>query len=323
MYKCFLPQKIIVYTTLLFLIFTISCRDIFEPDISNSKVILIAPSNNLITKYNTQTFWWNNVNDAIVYDLQIVSPSFSSVEKIIIDTIVSTNKFSLSLYPGKFEWRVKAMNGSSETAFYGQNLEIDSTMDLSGQKILLIYPISKSYINLNTIIFNWSKLYNANKYAVKIINDLTGVNIFNKNTTTYDTIVMSNLAEGSYTWDVQALNNDGATSIFSGTFNIDRTPPGTPVVVSPLDKAILTNSLVTLHWNRIEEKGVTIFDSVFLARDSTFATSKIIKQLPMDVDSLQVTLDPGIYFWRVKTIDEANNQSGFEPVWNKFTVKIN
>src|SRR5688572_21362995 len=109
-----------------------SCfKDIIEPDISKENVVLLSPKNNDTTTVLTHLFWWNEVEDAINYNLQIVKPSFTTAQQLILDSNVNANKFPVTLQPGTYQWRVKAKNGSSETPYSEiRTLRIDSTANL-------------------------------------------------------------------------------------------------------------------------------------------------------------------------------------------------
>lgn len=109
-------RKTLLYM-LAVLAFLSGCRDFIEPSIENRKVILLAPGNNTADSLYNQNFWWEPVNDALGYRLQVVTPSFDSINRMIIDTLVQDNKFMLTLEPGRFSWRVRAENGSSNS-FY-------------------------------------------------------------------------------------------------------------------------------------------------------------------------------------------------------------
>ncbi len=103
-----------------------SCSDIFEIDISSDEVELLAPSDSLVTTEQLQRFWWTTVTGSMLYELQVVSPSFSEISSVKLDTVLEKNYFQLSLQPGFYQWRVRAINGSSCTGFSINTFEIDT-----------------------------------------------------------------------------------------------------------------------------------------------------------------------------------------------------
>ena len=114
----------IFISIILFNIF--SCSDIFEIDISNEEVELLAPSDGLVTTEQLQILWWTSVTGSLWYELQVVSPSFSEISSVKIDTVLKNNYLQLSLQPGFYQWRVRAINGASCTRFSIRTFEIDT-----------------------------------------------------------------------------------------------------------------------------------------------------------------------------------------------------
>ena len=111
--------SLIVFGALI--IFCLSCIDIFETDLTGETVETLAPSNNLSTSELSQKFWWNYITGALWYELQVVSPDFTNISSVKLDTTIEINNFQLSLQPGVYHWRVRALNGSSSSE-YTENL---------------------------------------------------------------------------------------------------------------------------------------------------------------------------------------------------------
>ena len=107
------------------------CSTIFENDIESEPVTLMAPCDGLRTSIVLQTFWWYYVKDATNYNLQIVSPNFDYVEKLVLDTILSVNKFQITLNPGTYQWRVNAFNSGYSTQYTTNTIYIDTTLSIS------------------------------------------------------------------------------------------------------------------------------------------------------------------------------------------------
>lgn len=88
------------------------CSDILVPDISEDSVYLVVPPADLVTADSTQTFRWDFLADAEEYNIQIVGPSFDSIQQIIIDTTIIDNRLTVTLPKGAFEWNVVAFNSA-------------------------------------------------------------------------------------------------------------------------------------------------------------------------------------------------------------------
>lgn len=99
---------LVMVVTILF-----SCEDFEEKVLSKEQVILIAPSDNLVTEKTRLTFWWDSLETVEIYNLRIVSKSFMQIEEIVLDTTVTETKVSKMLKAGEFEWKVTAMGKSS------------------------------------------------------------------------------------------------------------------------------------------------------------------------------------------------------------------
>ncbi len=120
-------MKLFYYLILFFFLFGFTtCEEIIEVDLNDLNVTLLAPSNGTATTDAAQIFYWENLKGAEEYNLQIVSPRFSSITKFVLDTTITENSFDFTLSPAEYEWRVKAINASSHTDYSVFNLTISS-----------------------------------------------------------------------------------------------------------------------------------------------------------------------------------------------------
>src|SRR5579863_6157518 len=87
-----------------------SCDDIIEPSISKGQVQLEAPVNQYTSTSYTINFWWDQLDHALSYHLQVVTPNFAAPGSLVLDTIVTSYKFTFTLSPGNYQWRVMAEN---------------------------------------------------------------------------------------------------------------------------------------------------------------------------------------------------------------------
>ena len=110
-------QKIKLIAVLMAVTFATACYEALEPSMENVEVVLVAPVNNLVTTDSVHTFFWEEVERATEYELQIVSPRFDSIARFVMDTVVTKNQFTAELDKGVHEWRVRAMNNSTVSPF--------------------------------------------------------------------------------------------------------------------------------------------------------------------------------------------------------------
>lgn len=298
-----------------------SCKDVFEEDLAKKTVTINSPQNALQTTNLTQTFWWEPVEGAIKYNLQIVSPTFLNIQKLVLDTNVTICKFEYTLNPGLYEWRVKAFNSSSYTPYITYSLQVDSTADLSNQQIVLIAPGSSFATNQTGISFSWYSLYNAEDYRFELRNsDWNGSLVINPIITTYDTVNLA-LAEGTYAWGVQAHNSTSNSPFSTRIITIDLTNPNIPLLSYPaanitINDSTLTASTITFGWLRGSNTGSAIQDSLYIANDSLFSNIFDSAVLADTTYSKSFT-SAGSYFWKVRSYDAAGNKSSYS-VTRKF-----
>jgi hypothetical protein len=311
------------FYSLIFIVITlISCDDIFEKNLEKESVSIIAPTNNFKTNIQTQSFWWEKLKGASNYHLQIVSPSYSSIHQLILDTIIEHNIFPFTLLPGEYQWRIRANNNSSSTPYTTFSIQIDSTTNLSNQIVLLQSPLNGIYTNFLTNNYTWQSVFSATSYNIQIASPdfSSSLNIILDSTIINNNLNYTFNEEGIYQWRVKAINSSSA-SLFSSTRTItsDTTRPYPPTLTLPLYNSIINSQPFSFNWNRDSNQQLSPFrgDSIYIYTDSlnTPAKPAIFVTSSSYIDSLP----SGIYFWRVKTIDQANNISFFS-THGKFTI---
>lgn len=298
-------NKFIIY--LILPLFFNSC--IGEENISTSGVKLISPLENHVYSSYTSTFWWQKVEGAIEYNVQIVEGSFEMPVTLLADTNISNDKFTWTLYPGNFQWRVKAFNGSTETSYSTRNLIIDSS-SIASQKIILSTPANESVYFKFDVNFNWQPLYGSNAYRIQI-DTLNGTfngsmildtTIIGTSSTTLNKLI--NNKTGSFNWKVQAY--DGASySQFSdvGKFVINNTPP---VLTLPNNNATNVPETAQITWQPLN--GASQY-KLYL-RDSV--GSPLIPDFPKIINgtSYDYSGESGNkIYWTVAGVDARGNNS--------------
>jgi hypothetical protein len=296
-----------------------ACNEIIETNLEKKHIVLVSPADGTLSVISLQTFWWDELKGADKYNLQIVQPSFANAQQLILDTNVSNNKFEWSLLPGSYQWRVKAFNNSSSTEYVTFSLRIDSTPDISHQIIRLIAPLNLDTTNLQSFVFSWENLYNAEDYRFEIWQPdfTTGTNILS--------VVVNNCSytyeiptEGSFEWGVRGQNSTTNTLYSKRTLYIDKTAPNIPVLLTPHNRDSVNNTYFDFTWSRGTTSGSSIKDSLFIYSDSLMNSPKRLKYLSSAIWS--DSLGTGKYFWRVKSFDAAGNSSEYSTLW-KVVVK--
>jgi hypothetical protein len=290
---------------LLFIIFIIGCEDIIEPDLSNDIVILLSPPDGHQTAVSTQTFWWEELEKAQGYNLQVVSPTFDYIERLFVDTNLQVNKYTMTLLPGEYEWRVRAYNNTTSTDYTTYSFSIDSTVDISQEIIQLMYPYDFDTSNLLEKQFSWIPLYNADNYNFQLYFENQ---IVYSDDIEYDTLTL-NLAdgEGRYKWEVRGQNTYSNTIYSSRNMFIDTTSPAKPLLILPENNASLADSIILFSWTSDNSYGSSVTDSFYVYDDENLNSIVIHEKLTQTTYS--DSLGPGLYYWKVVSTDAAGNIS--------------
>jgi hypothetical protein len=301
-------KKLLFFSTVIFFAF-IGCRkDFIVEDISKKSLVINAPANNTATTLNQVTFWWDELDGAEKYNLQIVKPDFSNAVQLMLDTNITVNKFNYTFKPGKYQWRVKAANAGHSTTFQVFNIQIDTTSDLSEQLVGLLSPANGAITGNTLITFNWSPITVANKYRLQINSGLILDTIFTAKTSlTFGVPALKN-SNTTFTWNVKAINDFSESQFNStaNTFTVDLKGPSVPVLTAPNDGTIvaITDSLKWNHGSDVK------YDTVYVADDSLFVS---VTALRIDVNRIPVSEFGrpvgATYWWRVRSFDVYGNAS--------------
>lgn len=288
-------------------LFITSCNEFIESPVTGKKVFLNAPGENLETdKYNLQ-FWWEFVEDATAYRLQVVQPDFANAASLILDTLVTTNKFSYTLDPGKYEWRVRAENGSSQGFYTSRSFTVFES-SLENQRVQVKGPANGVLTNSTAITFKWLSLFGATNYLLQVdTNNFSDEDalVLDQNTRNLEYTLNLN-KDKLYQWRVRA-EKDAELSKWSAlqNFTYDTTPPAQISLVAPANNQVLAKP-VNLRWNAVG--GATKYELLVLKADAVTAYNATF---PMVLNSINYNFNAGDFnetiYWKVRAIDEAGN----------------
>jgi hypothetical protein len=310
-----------IYTLFTALVLFDSCKDFIEPSIANRQVYLEAPSDGFQTPLYKVSFWWDEVEDALAYRLQVVSPGFGTPDRLVLDTLVMGNKFNVNLDPGKYEWRLRAENGSTTTAYSAARKFEVLQSSIKQQAVELSAPANGLLTNSGQLTFRWGTLYGATKYHLQIDTN----NFTNEAVVVYDQSLPGNeLAfqlpkDQVYQWRVQAAN-DTAQARWSAVnrFTLDRLPPARVKAMSPLDNQSVAKP-VHLAW---ETAATALRYRLYLLKADS--TSNYNDNFPVIVNGNTYEFQAGNsgerVYWKVSAIDAAGNE-GAASVARSFTIQ--
>lgn len=300
--------------TLLVLLAT-GCSDILEKDLTGYGVVLVAPPDGYTTSANVVTFRWDAVPETEGYRLQIATPDFLNPALFAYDTLVTNASYTAALVPGNYRWRVRAENPNSHTDYYERSLVVTEASSLEGLTPILLQPGSNSATSAATIAFSWNTLTGAQDYRFEIREDSQTGPLVQAQIVADTEIELTDIAEGSYAWGVQAQNAT-SSSIFSyRLLRVDRTLPTSPVLLAPTNNSTLPNAPFDFEWQSGSDAATSTTDSLFVLDSNAVA----IRQLPMATTTYTDSLGVGDYTWYVRTTDEAGN--GASSPLRAFTVQ--
>lgn len=297
-----------------------SCKDFIEPSIEDKKVFVNAPADSTQTSTYLQTFWWEEIEDALSYRVQIVTPAFSRASRLVMDTLVTGNKFVYTLDPGVYEWRIRGENGSSSTFYTTQLLTVFES-DISSQVVQVKTPSNGFLTNVSETEISWNSLYGAKVYRLQVdTNNFRDDKVlyFDQTTTGLDLRVRFS-KDQTYQWRVRA-EQDSVVSKWSpvSVIRYDTTPPAPVSLVSPTKGAAVA-SPVSLQWKASPE--VSNYQLYVYKSDTTVLYNS---SFPLTLKQSNYSFKEGLFgevvYWKVRAADLAGNWGAFSEL-RSFTIQ--
>lgn len=294
----------------------LGCKDFIEPSLGKRTVKLLSPGELSETDKYAVNFWWEAVDDALGYRLQIVTPDFDHPVNLITDTLVGNlNRLALTLDPGKYQWRVRAENGSSNSPYSTGSFTIHPS-SLKEQKLTVNSPQNGLLTRESNVQLRWDLLFGAKAYRLQI----DTLNFANEAKLVYNEALSSNAylftfpKDQVYQWRVRA-ENDVEQSKWSDirTITYDHTAPARVTAVAPLNGSTVTQP-AAMTWNAVV--GAKKYKLYVYKADqvTSYAT-----MFPMLLTGLSYSFATGVsgetIYWCVAAIDEAGNEGEQSASW--------
>lgn len=307
----------VLCTGLLCAILYWSCSDIIVPDISDRKVVLVAPADSLITNIQTHKFFWDTMGDAKYYSIRIVTPSFDSVVAVVLDQKIEDNQLDLTLPLGDYEWRVVAVNDAYTSAccnVFRLFIQNDSSADLSNQTILLTAPSDGVCLNIAAMQLDWEPLVDADYYFLQVGNaDFSILVSDEKLTSSAYNLLLS--VDGEYHWRVRGVNEASLsiTAWQKRSFILDQIPPASPDIEFPGfgDTLRLDAQNPDLYWSHASD---VMTDTVYIYNNIQRDTLLLkiatdVSEVNLDGSAIdqQDTLED--FYLEVISVDKSGNTS--------------
>ena len=197
----------------------VACNDIIEPDISDDLVTIVAPGDSVTSDSSRVTFFWEPLDDALDYQLQIVTGSFDSPQFLILDTLTARNVITLDLDSGTYQWGVRGGNNAYTTRYLVRTLFVLNNRN-NEEELELIFPENNEVLADTIVQFRWDNLSGTEDYIFKILTDpeVTRVTANNSITESFE----RNTA--TYRWQVTAVRSANGTNVTSEVFEFTIDP---------------------------------------------------------------------------------------------------
>ena len=272
------------------------------------------------------------------YRIIFYSPnSVSQLNSYLIcvpNTVSARTEYTQLSWCGTDAYAVKSLdNGTTFLSFSTRDLTFRlklATQLQDTQPPSTPTPISPIGFSSSTLVtFVWEEVFDPSgvKYSLQLALDSSFtsliLNLTNLSQARYT--VSSALSEyTTYYWRVKAVDGAGNESQWSqmATFIIDATKPQKPNLLSPQYEAQIYSVRPSFDWSDVlDPSGVSyIFQ---LDDENSFSLPLIVEQQGLLQSNFTLTTNLSYnttYYWRVKTVDGAGNQSEWSDIWQFVVV---
>lgn len=295
-----------------------SCSEIlFEQDISESYVTILAPTNDATVTSGNISFNWEKIEDASKYHIQIATPNFANAKQIVSDSTVTNTSFITQLLPNNYEWRVRGENSAFETDYFTNLLYVKEVEDFSDYQVILISPIDNLVTNQDSQTFTWELVPDATEYRIQIWQPDTNGTLEHDevvNTTSF----IYDFDDNNYLWQIRAQNSTQNTGFSSRKLLIDTLSPNTPDLETPQNNTSVSEGEISFTWQRNDIVGSIESDSIFAYSDVEL--SNLIFKDKAENKTYKKDLLANTYYWNAQGFDQSGNKSSLSTT---FKLEVN
>jgi hypothetical protein len=312
MMKMMNKEKLIVRLLAFFASFLfLSCEEIvLEDDISEEEIVLVAPQDNAQFNTTTVNLNWEPVQYAKKYHIQIAKPDFNAPSQILVDTEVTTLSYTAQLNIGTYQWRVRAISGSTSTPYKTRTITIANNSNFQDNVVMLTSPANNFITKTPTQNLTWQAVIGATNYQLQIYDN---TNTIVTNQTLSATNFNYSFPDGSFTWRVRASNGSENTLYSSNSILVDTVIPNTPTLTAPANASNASGTSVTFTWSRTNVSGSAEYDKIYIYKNIGLTDLHSETQA---TSGYNTTLTSGTYYWFVKGFDVAGNEGNRSAVYS-------
>lgn len=176
----------------------------------------------------------------------------------------------------------------------------------------LIFPINNVILTDSSVGLRWNVSEYATSYKLQLY---TKANELVSERTMAGTSRSFTLANNNYKWRVKAMNGTGESeySKFQEFVIKVESTLNPPQLSSPIDRQVIKDTEIEFKWSKVA-KATSYYIEV--EKDNKIVVDEIVY-----INSyFYEDIEPGVYTWKVKSIDEDNNLSEFSKTFT-FTIE--
>ena len=262
----------------------------------------------------THILSWSPVTKATSYEVQVDdssafdSPNFTA-------TTVNTKVVPTKVLPaGDFFWRVRSISGGTRSAWSKAGLTVEA--------ISAPVPLSPTGGQIldqpqDPPLLQWTGVQGATGYTVQVDGDedMIGAKSYTTKSTSF--VVPDPLTAGDWYWTVTASKGAGLSSFPSQAqqFMVEGLPA--PQITYPVDDINQSLEDVVFDWTPVA--GAKTYD-LQVSTDADFNNIALtVTGIRSTRYSPPTTLNNDQFWWRVRAVDLAGQQSAWAPSLNGFT----
>lgn len=269
--------------------------------ISQSKVELISPENNLITNVSTQVLTWESLEYADEYRLQIIKDN--GTNELVFDVTTAENTKTLAFQDGSYNWQIRAQNSTQLTEYTERSILIDTKLPNIPSQIA---PSNASSQVEKVVHFQYERLGvegSAETDSLFVFTDSNLTNLVLKARVVNNNHFQEFLT-GTYYWYLRSYDkagNKSAKSNVSSFTIIEDFTVKEVELVAPSNELISNTAQQTLQWNEIA--GASDYRVLIHKVNSNV----ILKDYTLPITSKTITFEDGYYTWKVRAQNSTQN----------------
>ncbi len=277
--------------------------------------VQILPADGSYTSDVTPDLVWHPATDAVSYTLEYADNSGFS-PSTVVSGLTDTSYTMPTLAEGAWYWHVKAIDLATNESAYSSDWSF--TVDTTPPAVpTLAAPANGGSINDNTPALHWHPATGADTYTLEYADNsgfISSTVVADIADTTY---TLPTLTDGDWYWRVKAVDEALNESAYSTawSFTLDTSAPDVPTLASPADGSYINDNTPQVDWN--PATGANTYTLEY-ADNAGFSGAVEVPGLS-DTTYTMPALDDGDWYWHVKAVDEALNESAYSTAWS-FTV---